>query len=64
MQDKRYLGDAVYATHDGYHIWISTENGVAVTNSIALEPTVLAALDEYRSDLAAAQREAEADAQP
>jgi len=48
MQDKRYLGDAVYATHDGYHIWITTEDGVSVTNKIALEPAVLAALDRYR----------------
>jgi hypothetical protein len=41
-QQKRYIGDGVYGTsvHDGTMFLITTENGVAVTNSIYLEPEV------------------------
>ena len=47
-----YLGDGVYATFDGYHIMLkcgSAEDQNA--NQIALDPTVLDALDEYRRAL-------------
>ncbi len=46
-ETKEYLGDAVYARFDGYHVWLTTENGIAVTNEIALEPPVLEALNKY-----------------
>jgi hypothetical protein len=38
-QDATYVGDGLYASHDHYHIWISTEreNGI---HSVALEPAV------------------------
>lgn len=49
---KRYIGDGVYASFDGYHVWLTTENGYRVTNRIALEPPVLAALNRYVEDLA------------
>lgn len=41
-----YLGDGVYASFDGYQIWLRTEreNG---WQSIALEPSVYSALTEY-----------------
>lgn len=35
---KMYLGDAVYASYDGYHIWLRTEDGN--DQHIALEPDV------------------------
>jgi len=41
LQHKCYLGDAVYVGYDGYHIWLYTDNGIQVTDKIALEPTVL-----------------------
>lgn len=43
-----YLGDGVYASFDGYQIWLRTprSNG---DHSLALEPRVLAALDEFRA---------------
>jgi hypothetical protein len=45
-QDKAaYLGDGVYASFDGFHIWLAAnhhENRV-----VALEPEVLAHLIEY-----------------
>ena len=37
---KRDIGDAVYVDSDGYHIWLTTEDGISVTNRIALEPAV------------------------
>jgi len=43
-----HLGDGVYASWDGYHIWLDLR-GQDSTTRIALEPAVLAALDEYRS---------------
>ena len=50
MEDsKQYLGDSVYAEFDGYHIVLTTENGLPAdpSNTIALEPTVYAALIRY-----------------
>jgi len=44
---KAYLGDGVYVNNDGYHIILTTENGVSITNTIFLEPNVLSALNEY-----------------
>lgn len=46
MQNPQYLGDGVYASHDGYHVWLSVgshENQPVV----ALEPSVLSALVHY-----------------
>ena len=41
---KVYLGDAVYAAHDGYHIVLTTEDGIRTTNTVYLEPPVWDAL--------------------
>lgn len=46
-----YLGDGVYAHFDGYQIWLRTPRE-HIWHEIALEPPVLAALDEYRANLA------------
>jgi hypothetical protein len=40
---KTYLGDGAYADFDGFSVVLTTENGVAVTNRIVIEPEVLAA---------------------
>ncbi len=56
-----YLGDAVYASFDGYHIWLTTGDGN--DQRIALEPSVFRALVEYETQLRrklAAQETAEA----
>jgi hypothetical protein len=45
---KRYLGDGVYASFDGYHIWLGLD---ATTQIIALEPEVLSALNKFAADL-------------
>lgn len=44
---KDYLGDAVYAQWDGYHIVLTTENGVAVLNIIYLDSHVWSALERF-----------------
>lgn len=49
----RYLGDGVYASFDGYHIWLRTGSHDAEP-AIALEPAVIEALLEYRRDMHAA----------
>ena len=51
MTDKHeeYLGDAVYASFDGYQVWLRTGDGNDYR--IALEPPVLAALIRYVENL-------------
>jgi hypothetical protein len=51
MDNETYLGDAVYASFDGYQIWLRTTDGIRTLNSIALEPSVYAALVRYRNSL-------------
>lgn len=46
---KQYLGDSVYADFDGYGITLTTDNGMGPSNTIYMEPQVLAALDDYKS---------------
>ena len=49
--NKQYLGDSVYADFDGYGITLTTENGFGPSNTIYLEPQVLAALEDYKAYL-------------
>ncbi len=49
-----YLGDGVYATFDGLHIWLKTERGAGaatVTHAIALDHGVFEALLKYQQEL-------------
>jgi hypothetical protein len=48
-----YLGDGVYATFDGYHIWLKTgsHRDHEATAQIVLEPGVFAALVDYQRKL-------------
>ena len=46
-KDKVYLGDAVYAKFDGYHVVLTTENGIEETNKIYLERAVIENLKAY-----------------
>lgn len=48
-QHQQYLGDAVYASFDGYQVWLRTGDGS--NNQIALEPAVMHRLFEYVEDL-------------
>jgi hypothetical protein len=49
MNDKRYLGDGVYIRKDvvrGAYV-LTTEDGIAATNTIYLEPEVIVRLFKY-----------------
>lgn len=41
--EKTYLGDAVYFDFDGYHVVLTTEDGIRITNRICLEPEAIEA---------------------
>lgn len=41
IKGKVYLGDGLYARDDGYHIWLTAENGISVQHEVALDPDVL-----------------------
>lgn len=45
-RNETYIGDGVYASFDGYQVWLRTprEGG---NHEIALEPSVLAALNAF-----------------
>ena len=51
MSLKQYIGDGVYADWDGFHIVLTTEDGLSVSNRIFLEDSVLEAFDRYRKQL-------------
>ena len=48
----RYIGDGVYASFDGYYVWLDTRAQEPV-NRIALEPTVMAELERFVKDVKA-----------
>jgi ribosomal protein S27AE len=47
MPNKRYIGDGVYALHDGNHLIIETQDGIRVNNRIGLDDNVLDGLMKY-----------------
>lgn len=49
--NKQYLGDAVYIQFDGWNIILTTEDGISETNSIYMEPEVVAAFGRYMVEL-------------
>ena len=50
-RSKTYLGDSVYVGHDGYQLWLWTDNGYGPQNEIALDDEVWSALVAYRQQL-------------
>ena len=47
MIEPDYIGDGVYVSFDGYHIWLKTQREEGEWHTIALEPSVLEALNRY-----------------
>jgi len=56
IEREEYLGDGVYASWDGWHIWLDTRAESFATfdgygkdpiSKIALEPSVISSLIEY-----------------
>jgi len=50
-QYHEYLGDGVYASFDGFHIWLDLRAQAPGDVEIALEPTVFERLFLYRDHL-------------
>jgi hypothetical protein len=44
-QNQSYLGDGVYASHDGYQVWLAVNE--PDNHVVALDPSVLIRLYEY-----------------
>lgn len=51
MNKETYLGDAVYASFDGYQIKLRTTNGIETTNEIYLEPETFNNLVKWKRAL-------------
>ena len=49
IETNRYLGDGVYASFDGYQIWLAVNNDC--NKVIALEPAVIENLLQYIESL-------------
>lgn len=49
IQD-RYLGDGVYASFDGWHIWLDLRGQGDAHIKIALEPSVMSNLRKFQED--------------
>ena len=47
MLERHYLGDGAFAMFDGSGIELTTSDGVQITNTVYLEPEVLANFIEY-----------------
>lgn len=48
---ERYLGDGLYASFDGYHVWLRAPQAFGPDHKVALEPEVWAALVAYVQSL-------------
>lgn len=59
---KEYLGDSVYVDHDGYHLVLTTENGLGPNNTIYMDGNVYEALVCYAERLKERIKEQQADA--
>lgn len=47
--DETYIGDGVYARHDGYHVWLRAERD-GMQHEVALEPDVVGNLTQFIRD--------------
>lgn len=47
LSEAKYLGDGLYATHDGYQFWLLGSDGIAVHDKVALDSNVLMAFLDY-----------------
>lgn len=46
-EKKRYIGDGVYVEDQGFHIVLTTEDGIKATNTIYLEDVVALGLVRF-----------------
>lgn len=48
LPGTEHIGDGVYASHDGYQIWLRTERGDGMIHSIALDSAAMEGLLRFR----------------
>lgn len=48
--EKRYIGDAVFVEFDGYHIVLTTSNGIRDTNRICLDNSVMISFETWMKE--------------
>lgn len=51
VEKRAYLGDGLYASFDGYQIWLGTQTLADGWQQVALEPGVFRALLQYAQSL-------------
>jgi hypothetical protein len=51
MNGRKYLGDGAYVDSDGWHVILTTANGLNETNRIYLDPRCVENLIEYIESL-------------
>jgi len=51
LTDREYLGDGAYVGREGNRVWLTTEDGLSVTNEICLEPEVVLAFIRWLNGL-------------
>lgn len=51
QENKRYLGDGVYIEIEHGMVKLTTEDGISVSNTIFLEPSVIDNLLRYLKDI-------------
>ncbi len=47
LTDKRYLGNGIYCGFDGYQIYLYLSDGIREYNFIALDSSIIIALENY-----------------
>lgn len=47
LPNPRYIGDGLYARHDGHQLIIETSDGIRVTNRIAIDADGMNAIRQY-----------------
>lgn len=47
MRPPAYLGDGLYAEHQGYQVRLYAFNGITTTDEVFLDREMLARLNEY-----------------
>lgn len=61
---ETYLGDGVYASFDGFQIWLRTVRSDGIQHRIALDDATFVALKTFAEEIRKASRQAEPEQQP
>ena len=52
LPNPRYIGDGLYARHDGQQFWIESSNGITVSQQVAMDGNTLSQLNDYAEYMA------------